>query len=46
MDIFRGLKFSPNAEIGENSHSRMDTNYSGIQEPAGAAGWVAGYIGA
>jgi hypothetical protein len=27
MDIFRGLKFSPNAEIGENSHSWMDTNY-------------------
>ncbi len=29
MDIFRGLKFSPNAEIGENSHFRMDTIYSG-----------------
>jgi hypothetical protein len=23
--IFRGLKFSPNTEIGENSHFRMDT---------------------
>ena len=26
MDIFQGLKFEPNAEIGENSHLRMDTN--------------------
>ena len=25
--IFRGLKFSPNNEIGENSHLWMDTNY-------------------
>ncbi|RJQ75581.1 MAG: DUF882 domain-containing protein [Desulfobacteraceae bacterium] len=26
MDIFRGLKFPPNTEIGENSHFWMDTN--------------------
>ena len=26
MDIFQGLKFEPNAEIGENSHLRMDTS--------------------
>jgi type VI secretion system secreted protein Hcp len=25
--IFRGLKFPPNNEIGENSHLWMDTNY-------------------
>ena len=25
--IFRGLKFPPNNEIGENSHFWMDTNY-------------------
>jgi hypothetical protein len=32
MDIFRGLKFSPNAEIGENSHSRMDTSWRLAEE--------------
>jgi len=26
MDVFRGLEFEPNAEIGENSHLRMGTN--------------------
>ncbi|RJQ70921.1 MAG: hypothetical protein C4519_20155 [Desulfobacteraceae bacterium] len=30
MDIFRGLKFSPNTEIGENSHFWMDTNYQDL----------------
>ena len=27
MDVFRGLKIEPNAEIGENSHFRMGTSY-------------------
>ena len=36
MDIFRGLKFSPNAEIGKNSHSWMDTIYTiGKGQPEG-----------
>jgi len=27
MGVSPGLKFEPNAEIGENSHLRMDTSY-------------------
>ncbi|PIY23402.1 MAG: hypothetical protein COZ11_09615, partial [Deltaproteobacteria bacterium CG_4_10_14_3_um_filter_51_14] len=33
IDVFRGLKFEPNAEIGENSHFRMDTRWFYVKIP-------------